>query len=272
MVPVLGLVQISAHAMADRYMYLPAIGLYIAVSFGAWRIAEGSVAGRRALGAGVAIVLILLIGSAMRQTSYWHDGERLWCHAIAATGSTMTAEGGLAEFYRAAGRQDEAAEHFQRAVERGNHPDLLLNYGTILFEQRKYAEAEQIFRRALAAHPGSAVVASNLGAVLAEQGGTQEAIGYYLAAIDLDAKLLLPRLNLVRLLAQHGKFDEAAVQCRAGPGNRPRRSAGPQDAGRFIESAVRRVEPVMRTSGGAQSRLSAASATSSTSSRGQSRD
>ena len=121
MVPVLGL------AMADRYMYLPAIGLYIAVSFGAWRIAEGSVAGRRALGVGAAIVLVLLIGIATRQTSYWRDGERLWCHAIATTGSTMTAEGGLAEFYRAAGRQDEAAEHFQRAVERqppGPAPEL----------------------------------------------------------------------------------------------------------------------------------------------------
>ncbi|HEY1786465.1 MAG TPA: hypothetical protein VGG30_12975, partial [Pirellulales bacterium] len=83
--PVLGLVEVADHAMADRYMYLPGIGLYIALAWGATRLAAGSLVGRWVLGVSAAMVTALLVGCATWQTSFWRDDETLWRHTLACT-------------------------------------------------------------------------------------------------------------------------------------------------------------------------------------------
>ena len=117
--PVLGLVKVSDHAMADRYMYLPGIGLYIALAWGAARLAAGSARG--ALGAGHVRGAgdRRLMACAAWQTSFWRDDETLWRHALACTTDNGKAEFGLADALARQGRSDEAIAHYRRAEQ---HP------------------------------------------------------------------------------------------------------------------------------------------------------
>ncbi len=101
--PVIGLLRIAEHARADRYSYLPQIGLCIALCWGATRLAGASVDGRWALAGCAALVIAILIGCSIVQTTYWHDDLRLWTRSLAITGSNANAE-------RGAGRRVESRQ------------------------------------------------------------------------------------------------------------------------------------------------------------------
>ena len=95
--PVLGLVRISDHTMADRYMYLPGIGLYIAIAWGAARIGAASTERRWALCACAGLATAVLVAVATQQASFWRDDETLWRHALAVTADNSKAEFGLGD-------------------------------------------------------------------------------------------------------------------------------------------------------------------------------
>ena len=116
---------------------------------------------------------------------------------------------------RRAGRLDEAASHYRRAVAMVSEPDVFNDFGLVLFQQHKLDEAGEQFRLGLALNPNSAQLVNNLGAVLLEQSRLDEAGPYFLRAIDIDPILLDPRVNLVRLLVKRGQLDDAISQCRA---------------------------------------------------------
>ena len=194
-------------------MYLPGIGLYIALAFGVWRWAAALIARRRAVGAGAALVLALLVGLAARQTSFWSSDARLWAHSAAVTGPNFRTEAALGEIAGSAGRFDEATVHFRRSLEQRDDPQIMHDFGMLLFVEHKLDEAAAIFRKALEQIRNANTI-GNLGAVLAEQGHAQEAANLYLLAIEIDPTQLTPRLNLVRLLAKHGQLDEAIKQCQ----------------------------------------------------------
>lgn len=212
--PVLGLVQVANHGMADRYMYLPAIGLYVAVVWSAWRLSAGSIAGRCVFAAGAMAAIVVLTVLATRQVTYWHDLESLWNHAITVTGPTAQAESGLAEAIRRSGRLEEALEHYRIAAELLPDSETFNNYGMVLYQLGKLDEAEAEYRLGLALDPDSPLLLGNLGAVRAQQGKPDEAYSLYSRAIAGDPTALDPYLNMVRLLGQQGRYDEALVFCR----------------------------------------------------------
>jgi len=116
LVPMIGLLQVGGQAMADRYAYLPFVGLFIAICWGVadwaeqWHVAEVWVAG-----ASVAILLLLAFAT-HRQLSYWSDDVALWSHTVQVTKNNSGAENVLGEALQKEGRADDAMLHFRAAA------------------------------------------------------------------------------------------------------------------------------------------------------------
>ncbi len=152
LVPVIGLVQVGWQGHADRYTYLPQIGLYIA---GSWALADLSVSWRprrMVLGAAALFVIGALSWSAWIQASYWRDSETLFTHALAVQ----------------KGRLEEAMVHYRKFLEIEPHNVEARNIlGTALIQQGHVKEAIQQWQEALAIEPENGNAASNLAWVFA---------------------------------------------------------------------------------------------------------
>src|SRR5208283_904329 len=131
LVPVIGLVQFGAQAEADRYTYLPQIGLTLALVWTASELWRGF---PRPIGAVAATCLLtILLASAWRQTRYWRDSETLWTHALACTSQNPVAHGNLGLALLRCGQVDKAVAHFQKALEiKPDYVDARINLGLAL--------------------------------------------------------------------------------------------------------------------------------------------
>ena len=213
LVPVIGLVQVGGQAHADRYTYLPQIGLYLVI---VWVLRDWTVGWRwrrPALGMAAFSVVTVLMVSAWKQTSYWRNDELLWEHAITCTSGNYTAHNYLGYVFAAQGRIAEATEHYQKALEiNPNYSDADNNLGTVFLKQDRLEEAAEYYHRALDADPGFAEVHNNMGILLTKQGQAAEAIEHYQKAIALNPDRAEFYNNLGNLLATKGRTDEAVRQ------------------------------------------------------------
>ena len=188
LLPVIGVIQVGWQAMADRYTYVPLIGLFVA---GAWlapdftlgtkRWGDGAT-GRRGekiripmIAAACTIIALLAMGTRV-QVGYWHDSFALFQHAIDVTEGNFLAH---------------------------------LNVGYMLSKQGKVDEAIMHYNEAIAARPDWDQAHYNLGTMLAKRGDTEEAIEQYKEAIRLNPKSSAARANLVCELLNLGRVEEA---------------------------------------------------------------
>jgi protein O-mannosyl-transferase len=213
LVPAIGLVQVGGQAHADRYTYLPQIGLYIGI---AWAIKDLTLSWRyrRQILATMASVIIgALMVCTWRQTSYWRTDESLWERAIACTSGNYTAHINLGYVLAAQGRTAEAIEHYQQAIKfYPGYAQAYINLGVIFLNEGRLDEAGENFQRALEINPDSAEAHNNMGILLAKQGRTAEAIEHYQKAIELDPDRAEIYNNLGNLLATQGRTAEAIAQ------------------------------------------------------------
>lgn len=214
--PVIGIIQISSDAShADRYTYLPEIGVAIAV---AWAVAEWSVRWehrRVVLGAMMGAVIGVLIACGYRQTSYWRTGESLWTREVACTPGNSVAHVYLGAALAREGKAELALEHYRMAL--AITPDNLAalnNMGTALANNGKVEQAIACFRKSLQIDPASKVTLYNLGVALASNGETEEAIAQYRKALAIDPAFADVHLSLGNALRKSGHIDEAIAQLR----------------------------------------------------------
>ncbi|HTU26904.1 MAG TPA: tetratricopeptide repeat protein [Pirellulales bacterium] len=242
--PVLGVIKLGELAMADRYMYLPSIGLSVAVTWGVARWGANRPAARELIGGGAAIALVLLAGCAARQTAFWHDDETLWRHALAVTRDNAKAEAELARLcaeqgrdveaiagYRRvlelepetcawhvnlaavlthAGRSDEAVAELRRALAIDPKAvDGYVSIGRLLILNAKPDAAQVPLARAVELVPRSAEVRADLGLALARAGKPDEAIAAYEAALALDPDFVPAHVRLADALATVNRTAEA---------------------------------------------------------------
>ena len=214
LVPVIGLIQVGAQAHADRYTYLPQIGLCFALS---WEVAEltKSWSFRRSwLPIGAAVVIAMLMVRTWNQTAVWHDSESLWRHALAVTANNAVVHNNLGSALGQQGKHTEAIPHFAEAVRiRFDYFDALLNLGMALREQGRAEEAVGFFRRALREKPDSAKAHWQLGLALDDQGENNDAMQQFYEAIKLTPEDYGMRTDLGVKLAYQGKLSEAIEQC-----------------------------------------------------------
>ncbi len=246
LVPVIGLLQVGRHAMADRYTYLPEIGLAIGLT---WTAKQLFSLGRKRVywGAAATAAVLVLMGCARQQTSYWESSEALWTHALECTGDNVVAhtnlglalgrdghgEEAVAEYHKALAIQpDDAKAHVNLGVElcrRGHaaagvvhlreavklQPDDANahdNLAVALLGQGRVAEAIAHFRQALQIEPDDADAHNNLGAVLAQSGRLAEAITHFQAALEINPNDAGAYCNLGNALASCGQFDRAILR------------------------------------------------------------
>jgi Flp pilus assembly protein TadD len=171
--PVAGLVPVGAQAMADRYTYLPQLGLVVALVWGA----GAALAHRRARAAGLAAALLaalVLSAISLRQTGYWRTTEILFVRALAVTEGNWLMHNDLAGYYMSHGRPREAAAQLAEAIRiRPDAAAAHANLGIVLGQLGDQAGAVRHLRRAVALEPGNVEAHVNLGiayAALGERG------------------------------------------------------------------------------------------------------
>jgi hypothetical protein len=170
LLPVIGLIQVGSQAHADRYTYLPQIGLYLLLS---WAITDAlaSRLRRRILGAAAGTAIIALAWRAHIQASYWRNGESLWMHTLAVTSQNFTAHNGLGNFLLDHGRVDEAIDQFQIAMNIDpSFPEAETNLSVALIEKGRSDEAIAHLQTLLKEYPNVAQVHYNLGNALLQKG------------------------------------------------------------------------------------------------------
>ena len=223
LVPVIGLVQVGRQPMADRYTYLPTIGVAIGVVFGAVDLAARLRLKPATLipAAGLALAGCL-IGTA-HQLRFWQDSETLFTHALAVTRDNYIAHNNLGTVFMQNKDWDEAAVQFQEALEIRHHfPDAWYNLGMTRLEQERPDEAISCFQKLLQIQPGIAAAHNNLGTALLKVGRLEEASDQFQKAVDLQADDAEAHNNLGGTLMQRGRVDEAIVQFEKATALRPR--------------------------------------------------
>jgi protein O-mannosyl-transferase len=213
MVPVIGLVQVGIQSMADRYTYVPLIGLFVMVVWGVGDLAAERVAQPwrgRALAGGTILALAACGVMTLRQVRIWRDSETLFQRAVEVTRNNYLAHNNLGYYYSGKGRMADAMEQYRLSLKiKPDYEDALNNLGYALAGQRKFAEAIPLYEAALRVRPKHAEVHNNLGNALSELGRIDEAIQHYLIALAQKPEHADAHNNLGIALAMKGKLDEA---------------------------------------------------------------
>ena len=210
LVPVIGLVQVGSQAMADRYAYLPFIGLFIMIAWGLPDLLKKWRFRRITLGAAALAVLLALAICTRLQLRHWQNNKALFEHALNVTGDNFVMNNNYANILKKMGQVEKAVDHFYRALRiRPNSPEVYNNLGNALRELNRIDEAVKSFRTALELRPDFAEAHYNLALLLAWQGKTDEAIAEYRQALRFRPDDVDTMSNLGFALAQKGDFDEA---------------------------------------------------------------
>jgi len=215
LVPVIGIVGIGEHSIADRYMYMPMTGLLIMIT---WLVADACKpwkACRVMAGIGAAAVIGACMITAHAQVGYWKDSYTLFNHAIHVTKNNYVMQSNLGTVLYEKGRTAEAIRHYQEALRiKPDHFFSNNNLGNVLLAQGRTREAIAHFRRALRAKPDSPEVHNNLGNALASLHQLDEAIRQYRMALRIRPDYAMAHNNLGIALAEQNHLREAVEQFR----------------------------------------------------------
>jgi protein O-mannosyl-transferase len=244
LVPVSGIIQVGEQAHADRYMYLPQIGLYIIVTWFVAHTVSSWRHRRTLLATAMASSIALLIYPAWKQTSYWRDGRTLWTHALAVNAQNDTAHISLCDLdlrenrlddaifhartaleirpdsadahsrlgvaLSASGQNEEASIHFQKALETHQiRPRAHYNIATLLLNGGHLDEAIAEFNKELQIQPEFVEAHNNLGIALTSKGELDGALAHFQKALELDPQLPKVHHNIAMILLRQGQLDQA---------------------------------------------------------------
>ena len=216
LVPTIGLVQVGGQGLADRYAYVPLIGLGIVVSFGVadlvGRLRARSVVVGRSCVVGAAAVLTVLAVCSWFQARTWRDSFALFERALQVEPRNPIVLHALAGALGAQGRWDEAIEHYRRALElRPDHAPGHYNLGTALKAEGQLDEAIRHYQRALELGMNDSRVHNNLANALQEGGEPDLALKHYRRAVFFGPGNAQAHSNLGGLLFKRGELDEAVL-------------------------------------------------------------
>ena len=217
LVPVLGLIQVGGQAHADRYTYLPQIGLSLAVTWGVVDLARFWRYYGAILGAAAAIIISALALRAANQVWYWHDSERLWRHALTVTTENDVAHLGLGQLLLDQERLDDAITELQIVVARHpNDVDARLKLASALSEKKgRMNDAIAQYEAAAKIGAPDPDVETTLANLLLEQGRMEEAIRYYRDVVRLQPSSALAHYNLAVGLHRDKQLSEAIIHYKA---------------------------------------------------------
>jgi len=209
LVPVIGLVQVGAQAMADRYTYLPTLGIYVAVSWGGWAMA-GRFGLQKVAAVAAAASLVALSAVTWIQSGFWSDHITLFERALAVEPRSGVAVGVLSEGMRRAGRLEEAVTLAEEAVSLA--PGTVRHWNNLAVAYRdakRPLDARRALAEALRLDPDGVTSLLNLGMLEMDLGRTPEAIAAYEGALARGAENASAIGNLAVLYQSVGRYGDA---------------------------------------------------------------
>lgn len=211
LIPVSGLMQAGLWPeMADRWVYLPFIGLFIMIAWGVADLAQRWQYRRAGLGIITCVVLAALMALTWTQIRYWKNSVRLFEHALAVNQTNWLAHNNLGTALAAQGKNFEAYQHFSESVEidPGQY-NPHNNLGAFLASKNRSTEAIQHFSEALRLNPNSAHAHVNMGTELLKQGRVEPAIGHLNRALSIKPGFPESHNILGLALLRKGKLEAA---------------------------------------------------------------
>jgi Tfp pilus assembly protein PilF len=210
LVPVIGLIQVGGQARADRYTYVPLVGVFIIVSWGIplvlkrWRYASRAVP----IGAGILVCALAVVS--WSQVRYWKSDLALWEHAVQVTDDNYFARTNLGFALIDAGDLAAGIEQYNEALRiNPNSAETHNALGTALIKQGRVDAAMEQYTMALRIRPGFADAHSNLAIALARKGETEKAFSEFRKALEISPENPEIQYNFGFALANQGRLDEA---------------------------------------------------------------
>ena len=224
LVPVIGLVQVGSQAHADRYMYIPMVGLSIMLAWGAADVATKWPRTKPVLAAAAAVSCAACLALAWREAAYWRNSETLFERALEVTQNNSVAENNLGLHLTTVGRNPDAIPHFEAALEiNPNYADAHNNLGFVLSQiPERIPDAVKQYEAALHLEPDSAEAHNGLGAALVRRGDCAAAIPHFEAALHSKPEQTDAIYNLgtcqmaVKNYAAAVPYFEAAIRAQPG--------------------------------------------------------
>ncbi len=213
LVPVIGIVQVGLQSMADRYTYVPMIGILIIVAWGAPELVSGWRWGRTATLIVVPLLLVVFSVQTWNQVQSWRDTVTLFGHAQETVGNNFLALNGMGSVLADRGDYSGALPYYEEATKiNPAYAQARSNLGIALFKLGKVEEAMKCYREALRLSPDYSEAHYNLGVALFSLGRLEEAISSYRDALQANPDNANASYNLAIALATAGRTREAVEQ------------------------------------------------------------
>jgi tetratricopeptide (TPR) repeat protein len=215
LVPVIGLVQVGGQALADRYTYVPSIGIFMALAYGAADLAARFRISRNAIATGAALVLATSLFATERQLGFWQNSEALFKHAIELTKNNAVAHLNLGVALEQDNHPKEALAEYRQAVEIDPHRfQAHNNLANLLDTMGSRDEALKEYQEALWLNPNAALAHVNLGTLFVDMGRFDDAMREYAEAARLAPEDARPHYQMGRTCLRRGQSAEAAKHFR----------------------------------------------------------
>ena len=216
LVPVIGLVQVGGAALADRYTYLPAIGIFLAITFGTLALAEQFQLSKMIPAVASVLILGVCLILTEKQLGFWRDSEALFAHTLAVTKNNDIAHVNLGVAFEQEGKPDEALREYQEAAKLApTRYQIHNNLGNLFDNLGQPDAALSEYREAIRLNPKVPFLHDSLGIVLVELGNFGEAMNEFTNAAQLDPAYPWAHFQLAKVLLKKGRDTEAIVQFRA---------------------------------------------------------
>ena len=214
LVPVIGIVQVGAQAMADRYAYVPLIGIFIILAWGISGLLEKWDQRKKVLPIASGVVILVLMVVTWVQAGRWKNSITLFKHSISVTEnqypSFAVVYDNLGYALVKKGDIGEAITHYKTAIKiNPTYANTYNNLGSVLAQQERLKDAITHYKTAIKINPNLAKAYNNIGHALGEKGDIDAAITHYKTAIKINPNLIKAYINLGAILSRIAKFEEA---------------------------------------------------------------
>jgi protein O-mannosyl-transferase len=215
LLPVIGILQVGDQSMADRYSYLPSIGISIMIAWGVPELVAGWKQGRVLLALAACGVLVALTALTWHQLGYWRDGITLYRHTLQVTSANPIITYNLGVAHAELGDLDAAMESYREVLRmQPAEVKALNNLGMAFAARGDWGGAIRTYREGLRSNPGNAPLHFNLGIALAATGDLEGALGQYREAVRISPEDLGPHNNMGIILARRGDLAAALGEFR----------------------------------------------------------
>lgn len=212
LVPVIGLVQTGCQSMADRYTYVPLIGIFIIIAWGMRDIAAKWQSQRILLPIFSGIALVFLMICTWFQAGQWQNGITIFKHTLNVTKNNCVADCELGHALMRNGKLDDAVVQFYKALKiNPNYEEAHANLGCTLARQGNISDAIYHYNKALRINPNNAKAHNNLGVLLAGKGKFNDAVYHYQEALRINPKYAGAYYNLGKIYANKGDVENAIL-------------------------------------------------------------